>query len=96
MSPENLACVDAVEDLDEPTSPIVLAKKPRLMIEDCNPDLAIAALRDIFVGAGGLYDRGVPVRLAFDQMQQGNIAQAMTPDALVLEAHAKCRPYVRK
>ena len=33
-------------------------------------------------GAGGLYDRGVPVRLAFDQIQRGTVAQMMTPDGL--------------
>jgi hypothetical protein len=36
------------------------------------------------------------VRLAVDQMQRGIVAQVMTPDALVLMAHAMCRPYVVK
>jgi len=44
----------------------------------------------------GLYDRGGPVRLAFDKLQRGTVAQVMTPDALVLMAHAACRPYVLK
>jgi len=42
--------------------------------------------------AGAFIDRGVPVRLAFDQTQQGTVAQVMTPDALVLKAHSVCRP----
>lgn len=68
-------------------------KKPKLLIEDCNPDRAVSALRNIIAKAGGLYDRGVPVRLAFDQMRQGIAAQVISPDALVLMAHAVCRPY---
>ena len=66
------------------------------MVENCNPDQTVAALRDLLAGAGGLYDRGVPVRLAFDQIQRGTVAQIMTPDALVLMAHTICRPYVLK
>jgi hypothetical protein len=70
--------------------------KPRLLIEDSNPDRTVAALRDALAAAGGLYERGLPVRLAFDQMQQGAEAELMTPDALVLTAHTLCRPYVLK
>jgi hypothetical protein len=71
-------------------------KKRRLLIEDASPDRTVAALRDILTGAPGLYDRGVPVRLAFDQLQRGTVAQVMTPDALVMMAHVVCRPYVLK
>jgi hypothetical protein len=70
--------------------------KPRLLIENCNPDRTVTALRNILAGAGSLYDRGVPVRLAFDQMQGGTVAQVITPDVLVLMAHTVCRPYVLK
>ena len=38
----------------------------------------------------------MPVRLAFDQMQRGAVAHVMMPDALVLMAHAVCRPFVLK
>ena len=72
------------------------ARKPRLLVEDCNPDCTVAELRDILADAGGLYERGVPVRLAFDQIQRGTVAQVMTPDSLVLMAHGICRPYVVK
>jgi hypothetical protein len=61
-------------------------QRPRLLIENCDPHLTVAALRDILSGAGRLYDRGVPVSLAFDQMQGGTVARLMTPDALVLLA----------
>ena len=43
-----------------------------------------------------LYDRGGPARVAFDKMQQGTVAQMMTPDVLVLIAHETCRPYIIK
>jgi hypothetical protein len=73
-----------------------LREKPRLLIENSDPHRTVAALRDILADAGQLYDRGVPVRLAFDQMQKGAVAQVMTPDALVLTTHAACRPYIVK
>jgi hypothetical protein len=91
--------VNAIESAEEIRDPLIaetLSQKPRLLIEDCNPDRTVAALRDTLSAAGGLYDRGVPVRLAFDQIQRGTVAQVMTPDALVLMAHAVCRPYVLK
>jgi hypothetical protein len=66
--------------------------KPRLLIEQSNPDRTVVAIRDILANSGELYDRGVPVRLSFDQLQQGVVAQAMTPDVLVLTAHMLCRP----
>jgi hypothetical protein len=88
--------IDAANEFQEVPTPPASAVKPRLLIEDCNPDRTVTELRDILAAAGGLYDRGVPVRLAFDQMQRGMVAQVMTADALVLMAHAACRPYVVK
>ncbi|WP_139167775.1 hypothetical protein [Bauldia litoralis] len=70
--------------------------KPRLFVESAAPDRTVAALRDILVGAGGLFDRGVPVRLARDQIQHGVVAQILTPDVLVLLVHRVCRPYALK
>jgi hypothetical protein len=99
------AAVDEIpddQDADGDTPDIVVTnakpedQKPRLLIEDCNPDRTVAALRDILSEAGRLYDRGVPVRLAFDQIQRGTVAQPMSPDALVLMTHEVCRPYVLK
>jgi hypothetical protein len=71
-------------------------QKPRLLIENCNPDRTVAALRDTLAESGGLYDRGVPVRMVFDQTKQGIVAQVMTPDAVVLTAHTISRPYIIK
>jgi hypothetical protein len=72
------------------------AGKPRLLLEAHNPDRTVLALRDILAGTGRIFDRGVPVRLTFDQMQHGMVAKPMTPDATVLEAHRACRPYILK
>jgi hypothetical protein len=72
------------------------ADKPRLQIEDSDPDRTVAALRDILAGAARLYERGLPVRLVVDRVQRGTVAQVMSPDALVLMAHTVCRPYVLK
>src|SRR5262249_23764766 len=71
-------------------------QKPRLLVESSDPDRTVADLRDILAEAGVLYDRGVPVRLASDQIGGGTVAQEMTPDALVLTAHLVCRPYMLK
>jgi len=70
--------------------------KPRLLVENTSPDRTVAALRDILSAGGEFYDRGVPVRLVFDQIKQGVIAQVATPDSIVLAAHRICRPYVSK
>ena len=70
-----------------------IKEKPRLLVDPANPDRTVAALRDILRNSGGLYDRGVPVRLAFDQAQRGMVAQVLTPEVLVLLAHSVCRPY---
>ena len=86
-----LSGVEAVREAIENAAAI--KEKPRLLVDTANPDLTVAALRDILCKSGNLYDRGVPVRLAFDQAQRGMVAQVLTPDVLVLLAHSVCRPY---
>ena len=86
------AAIDDAEDSCDGTTEVSVTK-PRLLIDNCNPDLAVSALRDILSDSGRLYDRGVPVRLGFDQLQQGAVAQIMTPDGVVLMGHQVSRPY---
>jgi hypothetical protein len=95
---ENLIAkvINGAEEVGDPSVCEVRGDKPRLLVENHNPDQSVAALRDLLVGAGCLYDRGVPVRVAFDQMHRGTVIQVMTPDALILIAHAVCRPYIVK
>ena len=88
--------IDAAEEICDQSPKGAPNGKPRLLIENCNPDSTVAALRDILSETGQLYNRGVPVRIAFDQIQKGNVAQVMTPDGLVLMAHEHCRPYIEK
>ena len=89
------AAIDESEEIQDPAVDEARDQKPRLLIENCDPHRTVSALRDILSEAGGLYDRGAPVRLAFDQIQGGTVAQVMTPDALVMAAHTVCRPYVQ-
>ncbi len=86
------AVIDDAEEMQDPVVDTAQSHKPRLLVENCDPDRTVSALRDILSDAGTLYDRGVPVRLAFDQIQGGTVAQVMTPDVLVLIAHSVCRP----
>ena len=88
------AAIDAAEDVEDAVSQI--PPKPRLLVDKSIPDQTVANLRDILADAGGLYDRGLPVRLAFDQIQKGTVAQMMTSHALVLKAHQVSRPYAVK
>lgn len=88
--------INDAEEVSEAAATQASVNKPRLLIENADPDRTVAALRDILSSAGGLYDRGVPVRLAHDQIQGGTVAQVMTPDVLVMTAHSVCRPYVQK
>ena len=70
--------------------------KPRLLVENCSPDRTVEALQDILAESGALYDRGVPVQLAFDAIEGLSVAHALTPDALVLTTHGAWCPYVQK
>src|SRR5215208_2108993 len=90
------AAIDGAEEVHEPLPAEGVDGKPRLLVEPCSPDRTVAALRDLLARASGLFDRGVPVRLVADQMQDGATAQVITPDGLVLRAHQICRPYVLK
>ena len=73
-----------------------LELKPRLLIEVESPERTVAALRDILAGTNMMFERGVPVRLAFDQLKRGMIVEAMTPDMVILQTHMVCRPYKKK
>ena len=88
--------IEAADEIQEPESSAMLAEKPRLLIENSSPDRTVPALRDILAADDALYDRGVPVRAVFDQMEQGTVVQVITPDGLILMAHQISRPYVLK
>jgi hypothetical protein len=85
----------ADEEVDDLEADEVFSK-PRLLVDKSNPHQTVAELRDILADAGGLYDRGVPVRLVVDQAQKVTVAQMMTRSGVVLKAHQICRPYALK
>ena len=93
VNPEDVVAA-AIEGAEEIFAPGL--EKPRLLVESHSPDVTVSVLRDVLAKAGELYDRGVPVRLVFDQSQKGMVARVMTPDDLVLMAHRLCRPYAIK
>lgn len=68
----------------------------RLLVENASPERTVEALRRIFAATGTLFDRGGPVRLAYDHAQSGMAAQVLSTDGLVLEAHRACRPYTTR
>ena len=69
--------------------------KPRLHIMKADPDVTVAALRDILALSDEFYDRGVPIRLT--QTNAGGAAiQVLSPDVLIPIAHKLCRPYEAK
>ncbi len=85
---------DALDKAEKVLDPAAIDRlKPRLLVEEAAPDRTVSALRDLLAKSGSLYDRGLPVRLAYDQTQGTHVAQVLTPDVLVLVAHTACRPY---
>jgi hypothetical protein len=67
---------------------------PGLFVDTGNLPGTALALRDHLARRPMLFDRGVPVRLAFDPQRRGMAAEALTPHGVTREAHAACVPYV--
>src|SRR5215204_4404744 len=63
------AAIAAADVITASAPPDASQDKPRLLVESSDPDRTVAALRNILADAGLLFDRGVPVRLTFDQIQ---------------------------
>ena len=70
--------------------------KPKLLVEHVDPHRTVAALCAILAKTDQVFDRGVLVRLVFDQVQKGMTAQKISTDGLVMLAHSICRPYENK
>ena len=52
-------------------------EKPRLRIDRSRPERSVSDLRDILAASGRLYERGMPVRVAFDRTLGGSIAHEL-------------------
>ena len=87
--------VDIVSNAEEVRSDEVDAveSKPRLLIDDINPDVTLAKLRDILADSYDLYERGSVIRLVHDSIEGGTLAQVVSADDLVRVVHSLCRPY---
>lgn len=71
-------------------------EKPKLLIENTDPQRTLAAMRDILADHSPLFDRGSPVRLVSDRQTGTVTARPLTADSLVMMVHDLSRPYVTK
>lgn len=83
---------DHIASIIEAATEVPAGGKPRLLIEDADPDRTIDAMIDILANSGDLFERGVAVRLARDQ-HGVSVAHELTPHVLVTKVHKVCRPY---
>ena len=90
---EIMSAIDDAEEIGDAAKSDSYCEKPRVLVDNANPDVTVAELRDVLAHNGGLYDRGVPVKLARDQSSGGVVAKEMTPAGLTLMAHQLSRPY---
>ena len=88
--------IAGAEDFDLPSDAPGLGCKPRLLVDESNPDVTVAALRDLLLASDLLYDRGIPVRLVFDPLLGAMVGHAVSADSLVMLIHSVCRPYVMR
>src|SRR5262245_52741459 len=95
MSTREEDVAEAIHNAEEIFEPPLGAgrQKPRILVDNSNPDLTVSAIRDVLAESGDLYDRGAPTRLVFDQRQNGYVAHVLTPENIVMAAHERCRPY---
>ena len=85
--------VESAEDFSQ-WAALAVTLKPPIRVDHINPEQTVSDLRNVLVASGKLYDRGIPVRLAYDKVQAATVAEVMTPDSLVLMAHQVGRPVI--
>lgn len=91
-----IAAIIAEAEIAPPAPAADEHSKPRLQVEPCDPHRTVETLRDILAQQPGLFDRGVPVRIAVDRTAGGVAAHPLTPDSIVLLAHQVSRPFAIK
>ena len=67
--------------------------KPGLSVDQGDLPATAESLRDLLAGRPNLFDRGVPVRLVHDAQRRGLVADPLTVEGVVREAHATARPF---
>ena len=69
---------------------------PRLRIRIADPHVTVAELRDHIAASGVIFDRGMPVRVAYSAMKRGMVAVPLTADGLKRDCHNVCRPFATR
>jgi hypothetical protein len=67
-------------------------RKPDLIVDSGDLPATARAMRDLLAGSGRLFDRGVPVRVVRQADGRPPIAERLTANRVVVEAHQFCRP----
>lgn len=93
MNDNERKIAELIADAEAKTPEAPRLAKPRLLVDRSNPDVAVAAVRDLLAEHGDLFDRGLPVRLAYDAVRRCHTIQVMTPDGLIRTVHSISRPY---
>ena len=70
--------------------------KPRLFMRAADPDVTVAALRDVLAATGYLFDRGMVVLVAHDRITGGRVAHPLSPESILRLAHQSCRPFTKR
>ena len=79
-----------------PQTPRPFGAKPKLLIENTDPQRTVAAIRDVIAKHGPLFERGAPVRLVADRQTGSVAARPVSADSLVMMVHDLSRPYIMK
>lgn len=66
--------------------------KPDLVVHRDDLPATASALRDLFAKTGGIFDRGMPIRLVEPADGRPPAAVPLTVNSVVVEAHRICRP----
>jgi hypothetical protein len=84
-----------IQDVSErPPKPSFSAslQKPDLVVDSGDLPAVARDLRDLLAESGRLFDRGVPVKVIQPTDGGPPIAERLTPNRVVVEAHDLCRP----
>jgi hypothetical protein len=73
-------------------SPSAATEKPELIVDFGDLPATARAVRDFLAVSGILFDRGVPVKVVKPTDGGPPIAERLTANRVVIEAHQLCRP----
>jgi hypothetical protein len=88
-------CPTDIQGVSEPSpkpSPSATTEKPELIVDFGDLPATARAVRDLLAVSGILFDRGIPVRVVQPADGGPPIAERLTANRVVIEAHQLCRP----